>query len=161
MIFVNLQRINAHPKLSKLVTAAGVNTNTGISLTVIPADTTIDVGLSGIISQATLDETGNATTVAAVFGSGTSAQVAALWTEFSSEQMGNSNQLYMQNQFFTFANPAVAATNYDLYNITMRRDVPNSVGVAMGSANMEVGLAVPVSATFQATLNTILGLINL
>jgi hypothetical protein len=150
-------RINAHPQLSQLVTAAGVNTNTGISLTVIPVDTQISVGVSGIARDSTIDFAGNATSVAVVFGSGTYSDVAAIWQEYSTE-LGNTSQGVLANQMFSFANPAVVGETYDMYGIQFRKDRDNNAGGSADTDDMIVELVIPNTPTntVQTAVNTIL-----
>jgi hypothetical protein len=153
-------RINNHPQLSQLVTAVATVTgplSVGISLTVIPVDTQISVGVSGIATDATIDETLNAVTVAVVFGSGTYSDVVTIWQEYSTE-LGNTSQDCLANQMFSFANPAVVGETYDMYGIQFRKDRDNNTGGSADTDDMIVELVIPNAPanTVQTAVNAIL-----
>lgn len=140
-------RITAHPQLSQLVSVSDPSgTNDGIALTVIPVDTQISVGVSGIGRDATIDAVGNATSATVVFGSGTYSDVAKIWQEYSTE-LGNTSQGVLASQMFSFANPAVVGETYDMYGIQFRKDRDNNAGGSADTDDMIVELVIPNTPT--------------
>lgn len=141
--------INADP--DAIVVAAGVATNTGISLTAKEFGTTFDVSLSGIIQDATIAEKGGTIEgVAVAFGAGegTADQILAL-EDLASVERGNTNRL-MQSQLWYSNHSLAGALTYNVYDFTFSgRRI--SATTEQFTYNFNIKVAIPSSGTAPTT----------
>ncbi len=146
---------------NKFVTAVAQTTPFGIKLTADDYDTTFDVAVDGILSNATIVQpesaTWNATTAQAVamkYGDGTSGQIADLELTYSS-QRGNENQIELYQYYWKLPSNVVDGGTYDTYTFTWNGRKAISTG-ELNTMRFTVIVAIPASATHQANFETIM-----
>lgn len=135
-----------------IIVAAGVSSNTGISLEAKVASTTFDVALSGIIQDATMVEKGGAVegvSVAPVFGEGTFDLVKALEDLYSVER-GNTNQFQQPALWYSNTSLAVSGLTYNVYTFYFNGRRTTALG-AQDTYTHEIKVAIPSSGTAPTT----------
>ena len=149
-----IANINADP--DRIVNAAGVNSNTGISLTAIGAGTTFSVALDGILINATVEQPEGTVgaSVAMRFGKGTYDQVASLEDLYSVER-GQTNRTHLAGLYYTANSLAVAGATYDIYTFTFNGSREISTG-RQETYHFDILVAMPDAATQQANFETIM-----
>lgn len=138
--------------LDSIVTAAGVSSNTGISLTAKDAAASFDIALDGILINATIEEAGGVTpgvAVATTFGEGTSDQITALEDNYATER-GNTNRIWQSQFWYTNTSLVVSGTTYNVYTITWNGKRTISLG-EQNTYLQRVRVAIPSSGTVPTT----------
>lgn len=142
--------INNDP--DSIVVAAGVATNTGISLTPKNFGVTFDIATGGILENATIAEKGGViegVSVASNSGEGTYDQVLGLEDVYSAER-GNTNRLMQPQLWYSNHSLATVGVTYNMYTLEWNgtRTGANS---GQDTYNMHVKIAVPSSGTTPTT----------
>lgn len=152
-----MNAINAHPLAKDLVTAAPTSAGiaNGLKISVDVDNTPIDIGLDGILADATLTTDGTGDSTVIVYSSGSDADITELWNDYKAE-LGDTSQLELQNQLFTRANPVVAGATYTTYQIRSSRSRGNGIGANVGITNHLTELAVPAGAGVITQIDAIL-----
>lgn len=135
-----------------IVTAAGVSSNTGISLEVKDANTSFEIALSGVIENATIEEPGGdeeGVSVPSTFGEGTSDLIKALEDLYSAER-GNTNQLEQPDKWYSATSLVVDGETYDVYTFFWTGKRVSALG-SQDTYTMEVKVAIPSSGTTPAS----------
>lgn len=142
--------INADP--DAIVVAAGVASNTGISLTSKDFNTTFDIALDGILVNATIEEPEGSTpgvSVALNYGSGTSDQITAIEDSFSVER-GNTNRSWQPQFWYTNTSLVIAGVTYNIYTLNWNANRDTALG-RQDTYMFEVKVAIPSSGTVPTT----------
>lgn len=134
---------------------------TNIGLLITPSDfgITISVSCYGILSDADITVDGTGASTPMVIGTGTPAQITALWDELSST-MGNMNKVELANLWWKVSDPTNTAATYDMYWIQTEEEHETPSG-RQGAVASELIIAMPAGAATltQASFETILALI--
>lgn len=142
--------INADP--DSIVVAAGVASNTGISLTTKDFSTTFDIALDGIIVNATIEEpegSNPGVSVAINLGEGSSDQMAALELAYSPER-GNTNQLWQPQFWYQNQSLVINGVTYNVYTLTWNGARDTALG-RQETYMQEVKVVIPSSGTAPTT----------
>lgn len=143
--------INNDPE--SIVVAAGVSTNTGISLTSKLFGATFELAIDGALGNATIVEAESTTTpgvaVAPTYGEGTYDLVLGL-EDLANVERGDTNRLIQQNKWFHINSLAVAGTTYNVYTIVWTGRRPMALG-EQTTYMQEVKICVPSSGTTPTT----------
>lgn len=140
---------------NRFVNAAILNVNTGMSLTAIDDNIYLEVGVDGIIADATIFSDGTNSSTALVYSSGDYAQILAAESDSDIED-GDTNRLWLHDSYFSRAKGATSGAAYLIYTLSWKElgmtDTqsgwrPQTCTVAIPNA----GATVPI-----ATFNTIL-----
>lgn len=138
--------------LDSIVVAAGVATNTGISLTTKEFGVTFDIALSGIIQSATIEEKGGAiegVSVGINYGEGTSDQIASLEDLYSVER-GNTNKIMQPTMWYSNHSLVIAAMTYNVYTFSWAGRRITALG-AQDTYTFELKVAIPSTGTAPTT----------
>jgi len=142
--------INNDP--DSIVVAAGISSNTGISLTAKNFGETFDMSVSGILSNASLVEAEGSITgvaVAPTYGEGTYDSILSL-EDLSNIERGDTNRLVQSNKWFSVASLAVAGLTYDMYTMYWSGKRPSAL-VEQHTYNELVQVALPLGGTTPKT----------
>lgn len=144
-------QINNDP--DSIVVAAGVSSNTGISLTAKLFGETFSIAASGILSNATIVQAESTTTtgvaVAPTYGEGTYDLVRGM-EDLANIERGDTNRLIQQNKWFSTTSLAVAGTTYNVYNYNFNGRRNTSLG-EQNTYNQLIRVAIPSSGTVPTT----------
>lgn len=156
-----INAINNDP--DSIVVAAGVATNTGISLTAKNFGTTFDIALGGILESATIEEVGGSLPGVAVnvnTGEGTYDQIVALEDVYSAER-GNTNRLMQSQLWYSNHSLATVGVTYNVYTLEWNGN-RTGINSNQDTYNMHVKIAIPSSGTapttaFEAIMTEVFG----
>lgn len=146
-----ITKINA--RASRLANAAVPPSATGNGFILTPVDTLacLEVSIGGVLTGTTVLTDGTGDSTARVYGSGTPAQIQAIWEECSPER-GNTNKYYMSALFFSEVSEINNSATYDMFWFNWKQ-VTDHPGSFHAAANPELIIAIPTAAATLTLTN--------